>query len=99
MARCWCPVRVAAVTRSVSKLSIEGAVSGVTGAGRGIGAAIARGLAREGSAVVVADVDGAVAAEVAATIEQAGGTAVSIAADVTDPDRMWAVGAAAFRSR
>ncbi|MDA8291905.1 MAG: bifunctional aldolase/short-chain dehydrogenase [Actinomycetota bacterium] len=54
----------------------------VTGGGSGIGAATARRLAREGACVVVADVDGRRASEVASEI---GGpdAAVSLVADVT----------------
>jgi NAD(P)-dependent dehydrogenase (short-subunit alcohol dehydrogenase family) len=51
----------------------------VTGAGSGIGKAIARRLAAEGACVAIADLNGDAAAEVAAEI---GGTAVT--ADVTD---------------
>ena len=55
----------------------------VTGAGSGIGRAIARRLAAEGACVVVADLDGPAAEEVTAGI---GGTdvAVPVAVDVTD---------------
>jgi 3-oxoacyl-[acyl-carrier protein] reductase len=58
----------------------------VTGASRGIGAAIAKSLARDGWPVAVnyrSDGDGAAA--VVAEIEQAGGRAVPLAADVADP--------------
>jgi NAD(P)-dependent dehydrogenase (short-subunit alcohol dehydrogenase family) len=58
----------------------------VTGAARGLGAAIARGLAAEGAQVVLADIDVAGAAAVAAEIDQISGSAVAFAVplDVTD---------------
>ncbi len=56
----------------------------VTGAGRGIGAAIAQRLASDGMAVAVVDLDGATAQATAAKITEAGGRAVAVTADVTD---------------
>ncbi|WP_342216210.1 SDR family oxidoreductase [Nocardia abscessus] len=61
----------------------------VTGAASGIGKAIARRLAAEGACVVVADRDGAKAAEVAAEIGSAD-VAVGITADVTDEGQVQA---------
>jgi 3-oxoacyl-[acyl-carrier protein] reductase len=58
----------------------------VTGAARGIGAATALRLAREGAAVVLADLDPA--DEVAAAIADAGGTARAVACDVTRKDQV-----------
>ena len=58
----------------------------VTGAARGIGAAIARRLAAEGALVLVTDLDGDGAAKVAAGI---GGDAAQL--DVTDPAAVAAV--------
>jgi 3-oxoacyl-[acyl-carrier protein] reductase len=55
----------------------------VTGAGRGIGAATALRLARDGAAVVVADLDPEPAEEVRSAVEAAGGTARAVACDVT----------------
>jgi 3-oxoacyl-[acyl-carrier protein] reductase len=52
----------------------------VTGAGRGIGAAIARRFAEEGAKVVVTDLDQAVAEQVA---DEVGG--IALRCDVTDP--------------
>jgi meso-butanediol dehydrogenase/(S,S)-butanediol dehydrogenase/diacetyl reductase len=56
----------------------------VTGAARGIGAAIARRLAAEGAGVVVADLDPAGAETVATAIRGQGGRAEALAVDVTD---------------
>src|SRR4030095_9487678 len=56
----------------------------VTGAGRGIGRAIAVGLARDGWAVGVLDVQGETAAGSAAELVAGGARAVGLAADVTD---------------
>jgi len=54
----------------------------ITGAGRGIGAACARGIAAAGAAVVVNDIDGDEAERTAGVIRTAGGRAVAHAADI-----------------
>jgi rhamnulose-1-phosphate aldolase/alcohol dehydrogenase len=64
----------------------------VTGAGSGIGRAVARRLAAEGACVVVADLDSQAAAEVAAELGPAD-VAVAVTVDVTDEEQV----AAAFR--
>ncbi|WP_182083928.1 3-hydroxybutyrate dehydrogenase [Aureimonas sp. ME7] len=56
----------------------------VTGAGSGIGRAIALAFAREGASVGVADINAASAQKVAAEIEATGGRAIALAMDVTD---------------
>ncbi|MEU5995722.1 3-oxoacyl-ACP reductase FabG [Spirillospora sp. NPDC047418] len=56
----------------------------VTGAARGIGAATAVRLAREGFAVAVCDLDEAACAGTVGTIAQAGGTALAVGVDVAD---------------
>jgi NAD(P)-dependent dehydrogenase (short-subunit alcohol dehydrogenase family) len=58
----------------------------VTGAGSGIGRAIALGYAREGARVVVLDINKDAAAETAQQILNAGGKAESFALDVTRRD-------------
>lgn len=55
----------------------------ITGAARGIGAATATRLARDGMAVAVLDLDAAACAPVVARIEADGGQAFAVEADVT----------------
>ena len=63
--------------------ALEGKTAIVTGAGRGIGRAIARGLAAEGAMVVLAARSRADLATVAAEIREAGGRALAVPTDVT----------------
>ncbi len=63
---------------------IAGKVAFVTGAGSGIGRALALALGREGVAVVAADIGEDRAEEVAAEIRAAGGRALAVACDVSD---------------
>src|SRR5207245_5065147 len=64
---------------------LDGKVAILTGSGRGIGGAAARMFGAEGAAVVVSDLDPAPAEETAAAIRNAGGKALVVAGDVTDP--------------
>ena len=58
----------------------------VTGAGGGIGQAYAEALAREGAAVVVADINTEGAQKVVDGIKGEGGNALAVRVDVSDPD-------------
>lgn len=65
-------------------MRLENRIALITGAGRGIGRAIAEAYGREGARVAVADLTLESAGEAVAAIEHAGGTAMAIAMDVTD---------------
>ncbi len=69
---------------SPSLFSLSGRSALVTGAGQGIGAAVARALATAGASVLVTDIDKDAAAAVATEITAAGGRAESAAVDVRD---------------
>jgi 2-keto-3-deoxy-L-fuconate dehydrogenase len=62
----------------------------VTGAGSGIGEAIARVFARQGAQVVVGDVQREAAEQVAQSIIADGGTALALAFDVSDEEQVQA---------
>ena len=61
-------------------MNLDGRVAVVTGAARGIGAAIAQRLATHGATVVVADLDGDAASATAGTLD---GKAIGVAVDVS----------------
>jgi 3-oxoacyl-[acyl-carrier protein] reductase len=63
---------------------LEGRVALVTGAGGGIGSAVATRLAEEGAAVAVTDVNLEAGTMVAKQLEERGGRAIAIEHDVTD---------------
>ena len=86
---------VCRIAEAHSKITFEGRVAVVTGAGRGMGRAYALLIAQRGGAVVVNDLGvdvwgggtgSAVADEVVAEIEAAGGRAVASAADSGTPE-------------
>jgi NAD(P)-dependent dehydrogenase (short-subunit alcohol dehydrogenase family) len=74
-------------------MRLEGKVALITGAGRGIGAEVARAMAREGARVVVCDIDRSVAEEVAAGL----GDALAVAGDIGDAAAVEAMMAEAVR--
>ncbi|MGQ0333853.1 SDR family NAD(P)-dependent oxidoreductase [Halomonas elongata] len=65
--------------------SLDGKVAIVTGAGRGLGKAIALGLASAGAKVLLASRNPANLSDTATTIENSGGTALRASVDISDP--------------
>lgn len=72
-------------------MRLEGKVAIITGAAQGIGREYALRFAREGAAVVIADLREEQARRVADEISASGGNAIAMGADVTSEDRMKAV--------
>jgi NAD(P)-dependent dehydrogenase (short-subunit alcohol dehydrogenase family) len=64
--------------------NFKGQVALVTGAAKGMGLATARMFAQSGASVVLADLDGGLAAKEAERIVVEGGTAIDVACDVAD---------------
>ncbi|HEY8217873.1 MAG TPA: glucose 1-dehydrogenase [Acidimicrobiia bacterium] len=81
----------------VSRSGIEGRVAIVTGGASGLGEVIARRLAHDGAAVVVADIDDAAAQSVADAIVAEGHNAVAVRCDVTSRGEVDAMVAEAAR--
>lgn len=64
---------------------LDGKIAILTGSGRGIGAAAAKLFAAHGAAIVVSDLDPVPAEETAGAIRSAGGKALVVPGDVTNP--------------
>lgn len=71
-------------------MRIDGKVALVTGAGQGIGRAIALRLARDGAAIAVIDLDDAKMSSVAREVESAGRKATTFRCDVTQREQVFA---------
>ncbi|MEJ2433533.1 MAG: glucose 1-dehydrogenase [Pseudolabrys sp.] len=65
--------------------SLKDRVVIVTGAGQGIGRVFAKAFGKAGARAVIAEINGAKAADVAAEIMDAGGAALAVTTDVADP--------------
>ena len=70
---------------TIATMSLEGGRVLVTGAGSGIGAAIAHHAAAAGAQVAVNDIDASRAEETCASVRDAGGLAHAIVGDVSEP--------------
>ncbi|MFL5799623.1 MAG: SDR family NAD(P)-dependent oxidoreductase [Actinomycetota bacterium] len=73
---------------------LEGKVAVVTGAGQGIGFAVARAYAEQGASVALIDIASEAVERAAASIADSGRPAVAVTADVTDPAAMEAAATA-----
>jgi NAD(P)-dependent dehydrogenase (short-subunit alcohol dehydrogenase family) len=76
---------------------LEGQLALVTGAGRGIGAALVRGLADAGAGIIATDIDPEAAARTADGVRQNGGVAFAYGLDVTNAAQCAACAAAVRR--
>ena len=72
-------------SKSEAVIDLSGKLAIVTGAGRGIGAAIAGAFASAGADLVIADINEDSARKVAETTEQIGRKALAVKTDVASP--------------
>lgn len=79
-------------------MKFEGQIAAVTGAGRGIGRAIAVKLAEEGASVVVSDINLELAEETVTEISRHGSQAVALKVDVSNYDEINQIGKAALKT-
>ena len=77
-------------------MQLENKVAIITGAASGMGKAMAKGYAKEGASVVIADLDADAATEVAESINSYGGDAIAIQYDVTDIQQSHALVAVSY---
>lgn len=77
---------------------INGKVAIITGSGQGIGQAFALGLAKEGSKIVVADVDMVKAQQTVQAIKNLGGESIAIKVDVSDIEQTQEMANAAIKN-
>jgi NAD(P)-dependent dehydrogenase (short-subunit alcohol dehydrogenase family) len=77
-------------------MNLDGARAVITGAGSGLGRALCLELARRQARVVVSDKNVPAAEETAHQVEQAGGKALVLACDVTQPEQVEALAEQAF---
>ena len=84
--RCW-------RSQKTDAMQLKDRVAIVTGAGQGIGAAVAAAYAREGARVAVIDMNIEAAQGVAAEINAAGGQAIAVACTVAERDQVDAMAA------
>jgi 2-keto-3-deoxy-L-fuconate dehydrogenase len=72
-------------------MKLEQRVAVITGAGSGIGRAMALLFAQEGARILAADINGSAAEETAAAVQAAGGTAQAFTVNVVEPDEVRAM--------